>query len=199
MFYEKKNINISGTILSGGKNSRMGQNKAFIEINGITIIERTINIFKEIFDEIIISTNSLQNFKLYENDVIIIPDIIKNFGPLSGIHSALSKTTKESVFFIACDMPFIQKDIILQIINCFNETICDCVVPKIGDSIEPLCAIYKKKINNDLQNFLKNTNNYAIKNFLKTIDVHYLDLENNFFSRKLFINLNAPSDLDKIK
>lgn len=193
-----ENINIAGAILSGGKNSRMGKNKAFIEINGFTIIEKTVNLFKEIFDEIIISTNSPTNFKLYEKNVLIVSDIIKNFGPLSGIHSVLSKTSKESVFFIACDMPFVSKDIILQIINCFNKTNCDCIVPKINNFIEPLCAIYKKKINNNLEEFLKNTNNYAVKNFLKTIDVHYLDLTDNF-DHNAFINLNIPSDLSKIK
>ena len=44
---------MTGIILAGGKNARMGENKAFIEINGTKIIERTLGIFREVFDEII--------------------------------------------------------------------------------------------------------------------------------------------------
>jgi molybdopterin-guanine dinucleotide biosynthesis protein A len=51
------NIDISGIILSGGKSVRMGENKAFIEIDGVPIIYRIYSLFKELFQEIIIVTN----------------------------------------------------------------------------------------------------------------------------------------------
>ncbi|MBW2561746.1 MAG: NTP transferase domain-containing protein [Deltaproteobacteria bacterium] len=43
---------MTGIILSGGKNARMGENKAFIRVDGERIIDRTIRIFRELFDEI---------------------------------------------------------------------------------------------------------------------------------------------------
>ena len=43
---------ITGVILSGGKNTRMGFNKAFLKIDGERLIDRTIKIFRELFSEI---------------------------------------------------------------------------------------------------------------------------------------------------
>jgi len=67
---------MTGIILSGGKNIRMGgENKAFAEVGGEPIIDRTIRIFKEVFAEIILVTNSPLEYLDY--DVQIVTDIIK--------------------------------------------------------------------------------------------------------------------------
>src|SRR3972149_6109573 len=50
---------MTGIILAGGKNRRMGFNKAFIDIGGQRIIQRTIGLFRELFDEIILVANNL--------------------------------------------------------------------------------------------------------------------------------------------
>ena len=60
-----------------------------------------------IFKEVILVTNSPEDYVLFENECRIIPDIIKDKGPLGGIHSALSNTAKKAVFFVACDMPYL--------------------------------------------------------------------------------------------
>ena len=49
---------MTGIILSGGKNIRMGTNKAFLKVGGERLIDRTTRIFKQIFDEVILVTNS---------------------------------------------------------------------------------------------------------------------------------------------
>jgi len=91
--------NISGAILAGGRNKRMGGvNKSFIEIQGSPIIQRSVNILKEIFEEIIIVTNSLTDYEPYKKECRVVTDIIKGIGPLGGIHSALSHTTKRRFF-----------------------------------------------------------------------------------------------------
>ena len=58
-------MKITGIILAGGKNLRMGKNKAFLEINGERIIDRTKNLFVDLFDEVLLVTNSpLEYFDL---------------------------------------------------------------------------------------------------------------------------------------
>lgn len=196
----EKAAHIAAAILAGGKNSRMkGRNKAFLRINGCILVERTIKLLKEIFEEIIIVTNSPQDFASYGNDVVIIEDIIKDRGPLCGIHSALCRTSKEAVFFTACDMPFLHNAIIRDEIDCFRKADCDCMVPKIGALVEPVCAIYKKDLSEEIEFFLRKSNKLAIRDFLKTVNTHYLDLEDNIFHRNAFRNVNTPEDADKIK
>ncbi len=192
----KTSNNIGCAILAGGKNSRMGgRNKALIEIAGMPIIQRTINLMKDLFEEILLVTNSPGDFAEYGREATIITDVVKGVGPLGGIHSALSYTTKEAVFFIACDMPMVHNALIKQQINFFNSSKCDVLVPRVGSYIEPLHAIYSSSIKENITSFVKESSNYAVKSFLKTVNKKYVDVENN----EMFANINTPVDLEKIK
>lgn len=194
----RKVTGIAAAILAGGKNSRMkGRNKALLRINGVPLIERAVKLLKEIFEEVIIVTNSTQDFKSYKKDAIIIEDIIKGAGPLGGMHSALSRMSKEAVFFAACDMPFLHNDIIRLEVSSFSKTDCDCLVPKIGALIEPICAVYKKNLKDKIETFLKHGDDFSIRGFLKTVNTHYLDLGGNIYYRNAFKNLNTSEDFEK--
>lgn len=195
-----KETEIGGVILAGGKNSRMlGRNKSFIDIGGMPIIEKTIRLFNNIFDEAILVTNSPNDYKEYAERVIIVGDEIKDVGPIGGIYTGLSKTSKTAVFFVACDMPFLHNGLIRRQLNYFKKKECDCLVPRIGNSAEPLHAIYKKKLKDDIYEFLKNRNNCAIRDFLKTISASYLDLEPSPAHQQAFQNLNIPQDLKRLE
>jgi len=193
-------MDISCAIMAGGKNARLGgRNKAFIKIDNATIIHKTINILKGLFSEIMLVTNAPHDFKMYENDAHIITDIIKDVGPLGGIHSALVNTTKEAVFFVACDMPFLHNGTIERETDCFNERDCDAFVPKIGNFIEPLHAVYKKSLKDNIDSVVKDSHNYSIKSFLERSRVYYWELEDNPFHRNMFRNLNTQDDLEKVR
>jgi molybdopterin-guanine dinucleotide biosynthesis protein A len=78
--------NISGVVLSGGVSKRFnGIIRAKIVIDGKTIISRIVETIDDIFDEIIIVTNTPDEFKEY-NSCKIIGDQFLNKGPLGGIH-----------------------------------------------------------------------------------------------------------------
>ena len=79
---------MTGIILAGGKNSRMGTNKAFLEIDGSRLIDKTINIYRKIFSEIIIVTNDPLSYIEF-TDAAIVTDIYKGKGPLGGIYTGL--------------------------------------------------------------------------------------------------------------
>ncbi len=187
---------MAAAILSGGKNTRMkGENKAFLSVGGTPIVQRALGILREIFPETIIVTNSQQDFAAFKNNSIITGDLIKDSGPLAGIYSALSVTTQEAVFFVACDMPNLHNALILQLVNYFKKSNFDVVVPRINSFIEPLHGIYRKELKEKLRVFLQTSKDYSIRSFLRTVNVGYLDLEDNSLNRKIFINLNTPQDL----
>ncbi|MDP2929111.1 MAG: molybdenum cofactor guanylyltransferase [Candidatus Omnitrophota bacterium] len=191
---------IAAGILAGGKNSRMfGRDKSFIGIKGTSIIERTIRLFEEIFGEIILVTNSPGDYKDYAGRVIMVEDEIKDSGPLGGIHAGLSRTSKESVFFVACDMPFLHNDLICRQLDYFNKIECDCLVPKIGNLVEPLHAIYKMKLKGGISDLLKYRNDLSIRSFLKTIRTSYFDLTPSLINQRIFQNLNTPDDLKRLE
>ena len=190
--------NISGVILSGGKNSRMGgMTKSFIPVAGMPIISRILNLFEIIFDDIVIVTNSTGEYKNYSNNCTIVSDLIENSGPLGGIHSGLVAARQEAVFFVASDMPFLHNTLIDLLINKYISIKCDAVIPRIGKNIEPLHAVYSKGLAGNIEHFLKNQSKRSVQSFLKTINVCYLDLNKDDCLNKSFININTPQDIIK--
>lgn len=200
MLSDKISPNIAAAILSGGRNRRMaGKNKAFVEIDGAPLIQKTVKLLKEIFSEILIVTNSREEYLTYKDDCRIISDEIKDIGPLGGIHAALSKTSKEAVFFVACDMPFLHNAYIREELEYFDKVDCEALVPRIGALIEPLHAIYRKDLRDKVSGFIKTSGDHSIKSFLKTIGTAYWDLEDDLLHRKIFKNLNTEEDLREAK
>lgn len=188
--------NIAGVILAGGEGKRFrGVTKANIVVDGRTIISRIIEVFKAIFEETILVTNSPEKFMEFEEICIITGDVYLNKGPLGGIHSALFNTKKDSIFVVGGDMPFLDTDIILKQIKFFEKNSCDSIVPVIGQNIEPLHGIYKKSVLEILEKYLSTDNNNSIRGFLKKIDICYFPVEDSEKSRLAFTNINSPEDL----
>jgi len=195
---KKNSLTISGAILSGGKNLRIsGKNKAFLQMDRTPIIQKTINLFKEIFSEIILVTNQPEDYKQYRKDCIIVKDVVRGIGPLAGIATGLSQSSGESVFFVACDMPFLHNDMIRYELDVFQKTNCDAFVPRMGSFIEPLHAVYRKNLKDRIFSFIENSSDYSIRSFLQTVNTFYWDLEDNIFHRSIFSNINTPEELRK--
>ncbi|MCF8298390.1 MAG: molybdenum cofactor guanylyltransferase [Saprospiraceae bacterium] len=193
-------FNISCAIMAGGKNSRLGgKNKAFIKLNGKTIIENTIEKIDNIFSEIIIITNSPSDYDQFTSKCKIFTDEIKNVGPLGGIYTALNNITYQAVFIISCDMPFLDTEIIEKQIIDYENNKCCMLVPRINNNIEPLHTIYKKSILKKLKTHLETTENYSIRSFFPLINLRYFDLENNSKNQKAFTNINTTVDLKNIE
>jgi molybdenum cofactor guanylyltransferase len=187
--------NISGVILAGGAGKRFrGTIKPKILVEGKPIISRILDSFDGIFDEIIIVTNTPDEFIGYSS-CIITGDQFLNRGPLGGIHAALKMTGREAIFVVAGDMPYLDKSYILRQIESFEQSYCQVLIPKINNLIEPLHAIYRRNILNLLEDYLIRNNDNAIRNFIGLTEVRYLQTEDSEDSSKAFTNINSPSDI----
>jgi molybdopterin-guanine dinucleotide biosynthesis protein A len=137
----------SAIILAGGKNTRIGRNKAFIQLpKGETILQNTLNILQKIFSEIIIVTNQKDAYLSYGScgkfNVQVVEDLIKESGPLGGIFTGLCYSTSKHNFVVACDMPFIKPALIRLLLE--ERKTYDVVIPEIDGEAEPLFALYSK-------------------------------------------------------
>ncbi len=193
----KQEIEIAqGAILAGGAGKRFrGITKSMIVIDGRTILSRIIDTYNDIFREIIIVTNKHDEFLEYAIRCKIVGDHFLNKGPLGGIHSALTETAAESIFIAGGDMPFLEKDLILNQLKFYEKNNCDAVIPMIGQNIEPLHGIYKKSILPVLDEFLRSDKNYSIRDFFKEIEICYFPVEDSEKFRVAFTNINSPEDL----
>ena len=191
--------NISGIILAGGANRRFnGMTKSNIIIDGKTIISRITDTIRDIFDEIIIVTNTPEEFKEY-NKYKIVSDQFLKVGPIGGIHAALKASSKEALFVFAGDMPLLQNKLIIRLIDFYNSHRCDVLVPRINKNIEPLHAIYNISIKRTLEEYLKGDHDYAVRKFFKRVNVSYLQFKESEETINVFTNINSPSDISVVE
>lgn len=189
---------ITGIILAGGKSSRMGMNKSLLKIGGKTIIERIVDLMKSIFSEIIIITNSPNEYASLK--LPMYEDIYKWKGPLAGIHSALTHSQTEKNFVISCDTPLMTKDMIEYIVN--FQTQKPIVFCEAAGYHQPLVGIYKKEIMIEIENFLSGndeTTDKSFHRFLKRVDaeiIHPGDL--SIYNDEIFFNVNKKDDYEKL-
>lgn len=187
---------MTGIILSGGKNSRMGTNKAFLEIGGERLIDRTTKIFKDIFQEVILSTNSPLDY--LDHDGVIVADIIKGKGALGGIYSGLFFASHDHAFVSACDMPFLNRDFIEYMVERADNY--DIIVPKLSDGFQPLHAIYSKRCLPAIKRII-DRDQLKITGFykgLKTLEIPEDIIKSYDPEGKMFINVNTRTDLEQI-
>jgi molybdopterin-guanine dinucleotide biosynthesis protein A len=109
-----KHSAIIGFIQAGGLSSRMNRDKAWLEINGLPMIERVIAAARPAAGRLAIIVNAgnpqIERYgKLAEScGAELIPDLHDHLGPLGGIHTALARCQEgESALILACDLPFL--------------------------------------------------------------------------------------------
>ena len=184
---------ITGIILSGGKSRRMGENKAFIKIEGVPIIQRIYTLFKELFQEVIIVTNQVELFNNFDSK--IYSDLLPNKGVLGGLYTGIFFSTFRYSFCVACDMPFIKQSLVQYLIKHIGDE--DVIVPRTKDGLQPLHAIYSKHCLDPIKIIIEQ-GKYKIIDFYHMVKVKIVE-ENDFVSldplRKSFINVNTPEEL----
>jgi len=188
---------MTGIILAGGRAGRMGGiNKAFIEVGGERLIDRTLRVYRSLFEEIIISTNS--PLEHLEFDARIVTDIHRGKGPLGGIHAGLLHATCEHAFVSACDMPNLSKEFIGYMMA--QSGGYDLVVPVTAGGFESLHAIYSRKCLPFIESQIEMGElkvSHLFKKF-KTREILGDEIRRFDPEGKLFANLNRPDDLNRI-
>src|SRR5690349_10705358 len=100
-------LDIAGFVLAGGKSTRMGRDKAVLQLEGRTLLELALSTLRQVCNEVMV----LGPGELYaDSGAEVVEDIFSGCGPLSGIHAALSRTRTEFNLIIAVDTPFLSAD-----------------------------------------------------------------------------------------
>jgi molybdopterin-guanine dinucleotide biosynthesis protein A len=187
---------ITPFILSGGRSQRMGANKSFVRLGGQPLIEIVLKKVVDIFDKTpIIITNQFADYKYLGCDMV--GDIIKDKGPLGGIHTGLIRSATPYIFVFACDMPFIDKTLVHYMLNRLGQE--DILIPHNGESVEPLHAIYSKQCLPAIEAHL-HKDRRCVQSFFDDVNIAYIDQEEMNRLSLLdcyFLNVNTVEDLNK--
>jgi len=194
----------SAIILAGGRGKRMGyREKALMAIDGKPLVTYVINSLEKLVDEIIISVRDKAQGDLLNS---VLPgytyacDEFENKGPLSGIISGLTLCRNEFCFIAACDMPFINKDVVKMLFSMGESH--DAAILRWEDGfLEPLHAVYKcEPMIRETRKAIESGENIILAP-ISRLNVNYIDTE---FIRKIdpnlrtLININTPEDMERI-
>lgn len=190
-------IPCTGVILSGGLAKRFdGMEKAFLRIGQERILDRIHSIFKDLFNDIILVTNTPLQFTAW--DLNIVTDLFDIRSSLTGIHAGLFYASNPYAFFSACDAPFLKKEIVETVLEGIDDNI-DIVLPETSAGREPLCAAYSKRCLNTAEQHLRQQKLKIQLAFrkcrIKTISEKKLrEKDPELLS---FFNINTPEDLER--
>lgn len=184
-------------LLSGGKSSRMGTNKALLKINGKTNIERIRDELIKLFDEVILVTNEPEEYRFL--NLKTVTDEYPGKGPLAGIHAGLKASSFDANLVVACDMPFVSAELAESMVKNLGHH--DAVVPVIGGRRHPLFAVYQKSIMEAAEASI-GKDRLRLQHLFENLDVHFLteqDLEtySNGSLERIFFNMNKPEEYEQ--
>ena len=170
----------------------MHKDKAFLELEGKPLVERSLTVLQAVFAEVLISSNKAELYANYE--VPVIRDEILGRGPLEGLCQGLKAATYDDVFFVACDMPFLSEELIRYLSSLISTY--DIVIPKLSTGLHPLHAFYHRRCLPAIKDNLE-AGRLKIIDFYPSCCVRYVEeteLKNFSDLNKAFCNVNTPAD-----
>jgi molybdopterin-guanine dinucleotide biosynthesis protein A len=193
-----RTISMTGIILAGGEGRRMGGiNKAFLRIGGERIVDRIKAIFLQLFDEVILVTNNPLEY--IDLGIRIVADLIPGMGSLGGVYTGLFYANHPQSFVVACDMPFLKREVILYMMELAAGY--DVVVPVGSAGIEPLHAIYSSRCMKPMEKQIENEDLrllslYPKMKVRKVLEEEFSRLDPDLLS---FRNINTLDEYKKVK
>jgi len=192
-------LEINCIILAGGSGTRLGRDKAFEIIDDGLLLQKVINEVS-FADRIILVTGSEPKYfpeLAGYPQIKVISDILPGRGPLGGIYSGLAASTAPYSLVVACDMPFLNGDLIRYMLEAAPGY--DAVIPRLdGRMLEPLHAVYRRSCLEPIKAKLE-AGRLGIHKIFDTLHTRYLEeaeIDRYDPAHLSFFNVNTEADLD---
>jgi molybdopterin-guanine dinucleotide biosynthesis protein A len=161
-----------GFILTGGRSSRLGQDKALLPVSGGTLAEHLAGIVARTAGSATLVGPPARYAHL---SIPCVPDLRPGLGPLSGIEAALLQTETDHNLILACDLPGIDDSLLNSLFSKAESSVADCVcVRDAAGMIHPLCAVYRRSCLGPVQAAL-DSGKLRLLSLLDAIDTVYVD------------------------
>jgi molybdopterin-guanine dinucleotide biosynthesis protein A len=188
---------VTAFILAGGNSTRMGTDKAFLELGGQTLLARAFEIAGSVAREVRI-VGDAQKFARFGG---VVEDEYRDRGPLGGIHAALTSSATELNLILAVDLPLVEIKFLDYLISQARRTHATVTIPRAAGGWQPLCAVYRKQFSGVAERALREGRNKIDALFaeVETSVVSGEALRDAGFSESMFQNLNTPDDCEAVK
>ncbi|MDH3453964.1 MAG: molybdenum cofactor guanylyltransferase [Desulfuromonadales bacterium] len=191
--HNDKYPDVTGVILAGGSSSRMGQDKATLRLEGVSLFERTLQTFQDLFQDILIAGDRPD---LARPGIPAVADIYPG-SALGGLYTGLFTARTPWIFVAPCDMPYPDPALIRDILA--RREGYDVVVPCTPDGFEPLFACYHKNCLEVIRSMLL-ARPYCVYDFYPQVRAcHVLEEELPYGWHRSLRNVNTPEDFKALK
>jgi len=184
----------SAFILAGGRSTRMGTDKAFVLLEGQTLLKRALDLARSLTSDVRVVGDPAK----FTSFAPVIEDLFPGCGPLGGIHAALRASETDLNLALAVDMPFLTPALLAYMLErAKNAESVMVTIPRTARGWQPLSAIYRRDFASIAERALR-AGHYKVDALFPEAGVQViseLELQSAGFAPELFSNLNTPADL----
>ncbi len=194
-------MDVGGIILAGGKSLRLGHDKVVETIGSKSLLQQVVSRVGLICKDIIIVTDRERDISQVVSRAMLrmTTDIFPGKGPLGGIYAGLVTSDYSYNLVVAGDMPFLNEALLRYMIKLTDSF--DIVVPRVGDMVEPLHAVYSKECLATIEGMFRQES-LSVNHLLRLVRTRYVDTAeiDRFDPRHLsFFNINTKADMEKAR
>jgi molybdenum cofactor guanylyltransferase len=185
---------VAAFVLAGGRSTRMGADKAFVMLEGRTLLARALELARTVTDNVCI-VGSAEKFTAFGQ---VVEDVFRECGPLGGIHAALRASAAELNLMLAVDVPFVPVALLRYLVMRARDSDAIATVPRAGGGWQPLCAVYRREFGDIAEKALR-AGRYKIGALFADANVQAIEEEELAgvgFSAASFRNLNTREELE---
>ena len=193
LFWRPYSSDVSLALLAGGRSVRMGEDKIFAPFNGATLIEWMRDRFAPLFPHVFVVTREPSRF--HGLGLPVVNDALPDTGSAVGLYTAVLAAPTERVICLACDMPFVTPRFLRQLAE--QSEGFDVFVPRHGEFMQPLCAVYSKRTLDAYRTFIA-SGGRRIFDIYPDFNTGYLEMDGGEYGDpdRLFMNINTPAELE---
>jgi len=194
-------LETSCIVLAGGKSLRLGRDKVLETVGNRSLLQLVVSSVTSLSREVIIVAASEQTIPQSINypKLRVVTDIYPGKGPIGGIYTGLATSTSFYNLIVASDMPFLNQDLLHYMIQLSVNF--DLVVPRVGNLVEPLQAVYTKSCLAPIEQMMKQ-DKLSVNQLFRLVKTRYVEAEEieRFDLKHLsFFNINTKADLKRAR
>lgn len=182
-------------ILAGGASRRLGYPKALLDWNGIPLWKHIVREVASVAEKVAI-VGFPEQFTTTDLAIARFIDDPTRVGPLGGLAIGLRQISTAKVFVMACDMPFVRRDAIIDLMQ--NAKNADVIMPRTSDGVHPLFAVYSRDCLSAVEAALAR-NERRMRSFHSGLHVRELEItDDNPTWKNVLTNINTPAELSEV-
>jgi molybdenum cofactor guanylyltransferase len=187
---------VTAFILAGGRSSRMGSDKALLNLGRQTLLGRALHTAAAVASTVCI-VGPRDRYAQYGD---VVEDIFPDCGPLGGIHGALCMTKTKLNLMLSVDTPSVGPDFLAWLLDQARASTELIVVPEALGGLQPLAAVYDRSLRVVAEQSLKN-GDYKIDHLFSLAPTRYIseaEIGAAGFSPTLFRNVNTLQEYEDL-